>query len=238
MATQIDLNHAGPEELAGISGVDSRRAGEIVTYRSKHGPFHNWDEVERVPGVGVSLIEVLRSETTLGDEGALEEDDELETADEEAEEEDIDEDEVAALVAIANLDEEAAMAYELAATTVDDAELREMLRSFAKDHRRHVENLERIIGEVGAEVSERRGGTGGVLLELASTLGGLDTMAAVNCLIANEQLTNGTYQNALQFLTVLMPQEVLEENAADELRHLKALLEYRQKNVADDEEDA
>lgn len=229
MPHQIDLNHAGPEELAGISGIDARRAGEIVTYRSEHGLFHSWDEVERVPGIGHSLMERLRAETTLGEAEDLEEEEEEEAEGEvEEEEEAIDEDEVAALGAMANLDQEAAMVYELVAETVDDRELRSMLRSFAQDHRRHVESLDEIVRELGEESPERGGEDGGgLLVDLASTLGALDPLAAVNALIANELLTNGTYDNALRFVATAEAEDVLTRNAVDERRHLEALLEYR-----------
>src|SRR4051812_37074429 len=141
----------------------------------------------------------------------------------------LDEDEAGGLVAIANLDLEAAMVYELVADSVEETDLKEMLRSFAKDHRRHVAELDNIVREMGGEIADDADRVGGLLLGLASTLGALDEDAAVEALIANEQLTNGTYSTALWAISLPSAEEVIKQNAADEQRHLKALLDYQRK---------
>ncbi len=150
--------------------------------------------------------------------------------------EDIDRDEIAALVAIANLDEEAAVAYDLVALSVDDRELREMLRSFSADHRRHVRNLDRALEKLGQARHASVRAEDGLLPGLATTMASLHPIAAVNALIANEHLTNGAYENALIFVSLLEVQDLLSDQAADERRHLEALLAYQEKHIDEDVE--
>lgn len=217
MAQHIDLNHAGPDELASIPGIDARRAAEIARYRAEHGPFHSWEEVEQVPGVGSTLTERLRAEATLGE------------AEDTEEIEEIDQDEIAALTAIANLDLEAALVYEIVAELASDGQLRDMLLSFADDHRRHVEELDRVVGDVSGKAPERSHPAGGTLVGLATTIGALDIDAAVETLVSNEELTNGTYETAMWVVSLSAAEPVLKKNASDEQRHLRSLLEYQQK---------
>jgi competence ComEA-like helix-hairpin-helix protein len=222
MAARIDFNQAQVEDLIAIHGIDGERARRIVAYRSQHGPFHDWDEVERIPGVGPALTERLRHETTLGED----EDEEDEDVDLE-----IDEEEIAALLAIASLDREAAAAYDVVADAVEDERVREMLRGFAEDHRRHVQDLHAVVRELGAEVSVEPP-EGGVLVALAASLGAIDPSAAIEALVANEQLTNGTYETASWIVSSTAADEVVERNATDEQRHLRALLDYQRRDEA------
>lgn len=152
------------------------------------------------------------------------------------EEEVADEEELASLVALADLDVEAAMVYEMVAETVDERDLKSMLTSFAEDHRRHVEELERIVREEGGKIEERRERAGGILMMLASTIGATDTEAAVEALIANEQLTNAIYETAMWVISMDAAQEVLKKNASDEQRHLRSLLDYQRKIETDGED--
>lgn len=141
--------------------------------------------------------------------------------------EEIDVDDVEALAAVAALDLEAALVYELVADTVEAVELADMLRGFAADHRRHVEDLERIIEEESGARPERDE-RGGILYALASTMGQLDDDAAIEALIANERLTNGTYETAQWVVALPQARAVLERNFADEQRHLTSLVAYQE----------
>lgn len=149
--------------------------------------------------------------------------------------ESVDVDDVEALAAVAALDLEAALVYELVADTVEATELAEMLRGFAADHRRHVEDLARIIEEESGERPERAE-RGGILYALAATLGQLDDDAAVEAMIANERLTNGTYETAQWVVALPEARAVLERSFADEQRHLTSLLAYQEGD--DDDDDA
>jgi rubrerythrin len=152
------------------------------------------------------------------------------------EEEVADEEELASLLALADLDLEAAMVHEMVAEAVDERDLKSLLTSFAEDHRRHLEELERLVREQGGKVEERRERVGGILMTLASTIGATDTEAAVEALIANEQLTNATCETAMWVISMDAAQNVLKKSAADEQRHLRSLLDYQRKIETDGED--
>lgn len=48
----VDINRAGPAELACIPGVGQSLAERIVAYRQTHGPFRSISQLEQVSGVG------------------------------------------------------------------------------------------------------------------------------------------------------------------------------------------
>lgn len=56
----IDLNAAGPEELSLLPGVGPSLAARIVEDRASRGPFRTVDDLDRVRGVGPSLLRGVR----------------------------------------------------------------------------------------------------------------------------------------------------------------------------------
>jgi competence ComEA-like helix-hairpin-helix protein len=56
----VSLNGATAGELECLKGVGPALAARIVAYRTLHGPFGAVDDLDRVPGVGTSLLERLR----------------------------------------------------------------------------------------------------------------------------------------------------------------------------------
>jgi competence protein ComEA len=62
----VDLNLAGPEELARLPGIGPSRAGAIVAWRARHGPFRAVQELVRVPGIGPKTVEGLRGRAGVG----------------------------------------------------------------------------------------------------------------------------------------------------------------------------
>jgi len=55
---QVSLNSATAAQLAAIlSGVGLKKAENIIRYREQYGPFANVDELQEVPGIGLSLFE-------------------------------------------------------------------------------------------------------------------------------------------------------------------------------------
>ncbi|HSE27683.1 MAG TPA: helix-hairpin-helix domain-containing protein [Gemmatimonadales bacterium] len=56
----VDLNLAGPEELARLPGIGPSRAAAIVAWRARHGRFGRVEDLVRVPGVGPRTVEGLR----------------------------------------------------------------------------------------------------------------------------------------------------------------------------------
>ncbi|HEX9165953.1 MAG TPA: ComEA family DNA-binding protein [Gemmatimonadales bacterium] len=57
---QVDLNHAGPDELDRLPGVGPARARAIVAFRERFGRFADPAELDRVPGIGPGLALRLR----------------------------------------------------------------------------------------------------------------------------------------------------------------------------------
>jgi len=145
------------------------------------------------------------------------------------EEEDLDP-ELEALLSFAQMDAEAAAAYEIAAEVVGDKRLVEMLRSFAQDHQRHVRDIQSLIAELGAE-SELAAPDPetSTFASMAETVSQLGPQAAVRALIASEQFTNSAYETAMELIALPEARAVVERNFRDEQRHLQALMQELQR---------
>ncbi len=55
-----DINHATLEDLVAVKGIGDKKASAIMAYLRRHGPIENMDELLRVRGVGVKLLERLK----------------------------------------------------------------------------------------------------------------------------------------------------------------------------------
>ncbi len=253
-AQTVDLNHADFEQLMTIEGIDDKRAELILTYRREHGPFHSWDELRDVPGIGDTLLERAREAATLGSEEAGEESgvseaqpaedqrqaEAPETAvaqeeEEDEEEEEVDTDEIEALLGIAQLDSEAATAYEIAAESVSSNELQGMLRAFAGDHRRHIEDLQKFMRDNGAKAEVASDGSS--IVSIARAMGALDPQAALESIMGNELLTNAIYETALWVVSNDEALAIVRRNREDEARHLQALQAWAAEHDEDEEEE-
>lgn len=66
-AAPVDINSADAALLAqSIKGVGDKRAEAIVAYRNEHGPFKSVDDLAKVPGIGVKVVEQNRANLTVG----------------------------------------------------------------------------------------------------------------------------------------------------------------------------
>ena len=65
----IDLNTAGAEELKTLSGIGDVLAGRIVAYREENGPFRRVEELTKVNGIGMKILEDNIERLTVGTEG-------------------------------------------------------------------------------------------------------------------------------------------------------------------------
>jgi competence ComEA-like helix-hairpin-helix protein len=216
----IDINEADAEELEQIEGISTERARLIVEYREENGPFHSWDDLARVGGIAAPLVAEIRAQATLGDlaagadqdaggepEELLEPDLQLET-----------------LTALAQLDLEAAAAYELCAEYIVDRELRAQLLGCRSDHQRHVRDLNQLIADLEGEPLPLDADVhDSVLLKLVGAVSALGLKPAILSMLATEQLTNASYENALELPIDAETIAVLERNFADEQRHVRAL---------------
>ncbi|MCE9618692.1 MAG: helix-hairpin-helix domain-containing protein [Planctomycetes bacterium] len=57
---RVDLDRAGPDELAALPGIGPSLAGTIVADREARGPFRTLEGLDRVRGVGPSILEQIR----------------------------------------------------------------------------------------------------------------------------------------------------------------------------------
>ena len=49
--SRININTASKEQLVTLPGIGESRAGDIISYRSKHGSFKSIDDIKNVPGI-------------------------------------------------------------------------------------------------------------------------------------------------------------------------------------------
>ncbi len=63
---KVNINTATAEELVdGLKGIGPSKAGEIIKYREKHGPFKKIDHLKKVKGIGPSTYEKIQSQLEL-----------------------------------------------------------------------------------------------------------------------------------------------------------------------------
>lgn len=66
-ARGCDLNTASVDDLLKIEGFDRNWAQKIVDYRNSHGVFHDWSDLQDIPGFTASNIDKLkRFRCTIG----------------------------------------------------------------------------------------------------------------------------------------------------------------------------
>lgn len=53
----IDLNSASEQDLAQLPMVGAERAKALI----QHRPFHSWDDVKKVPGFDLGMVDDLKS---------------------------------------------------------------------------------------------------------------------------------------------------------------------------------
>lgn len=62
---KININYAGPDELAKLKGIGKTLAGRIIEYREAHGPFSSPEEIMKVKGLGKALFEKIKDYITV-----------------------------------------------------------------------------------------------------------------------------------------------------------------------------
>ncbi len=61
----IDVNTASAIELDTLPGIGPALADAIIEYRTDHGPFGAVDELARVPGISVRMVDAMRDQITV-----------------------------------------------------------------------------------------------------------------------------------------------------------------------------
>jgi len=57
----ININTADVRELCSLPGIGESKAGDIITYREKNGPFQKKEDIMKVSGIKSSLYEKVES---------------------------------------------------------------------------------------------------------------------------------------------------------------------------------
>ena len=65
LGLKIPLNDAGVADLVALPGIGESLALRIVDARLAAGAFRNWEDVERIRGIGTELKNTLKAYTTL-----------------------------------------------------------------------------------------------------------------------------------------------------------------------------
>ena len=142
------------------------------------------------------------------------------------------------LVAMAELDAEAAEAYRIAAEYTDNGLFRAKLEEFRADHLRHVETFNRLLTIAGvAEVPAELDEDSSAVTMLAASMGTMGVRATLMAMIANEQLTNAMYDAAMELPFEDEVARILAMHMTDEQRHLDWLSE-QETRAGEDEIDA
>jgi rubrerythrin len=122
---------------------------------------------------------------------------------------------------LAQLDVDAIGAYESAIGRISAAHVREKLVQFRGDHERHVRDLNAAIGGLGGKPIERKPDVSGFLIKgMTAVTSMMGDQAALTAMRGNEELTNRSYQKALQAGLLPDVRQLVERNFADEQRHL------------------
>jgi hypothetical protein len=144
-------------------------------------------------------------------------------------EEDADEDDrsdAEVLIALGELDAEAAQAYRIVAASVEDPTIRSKLEEFADDHVRHVETINALLSDGGANaISIELYDGSSAMTMLAAAVAGMGDRAALLTLIGNEQLTNSAYPMAMELPFEEEIAQTLVRHTGDEQRHLLWLIQ-------------
>jgi competence ComEA-like helix-hairpin-helix protein len=61
----IDINSANWVEWSQLEGIGPGLASRITAYRKVHGPFQSIEDLLKVPGIGPSKLDAMRSQLTI-----------------------------------------------------------------------------------------------------------------------------------------------------------------------------
>jgi rubrerythrin len=231
MATQGERQEQPTSKSSGKkASADSASNLKSREYRDAQGNVHHHTHSYQAEHSGTSSAEAKSSAPRGAKRGARKADSGKPVQAEDGSEAEDSEDEIEAqvsmLLGIAQMDSEAAVAYETAATFIEVPEVRDQLLAFAGDHRRHIDELGKAIESLGGEpATAAPPPESSVFTVLASAAGLVGTQAALLALIANEEFTNSTYETALDLLNEPEVRELVQRNLEDEQRHINWLTE-------------
>ena len=129
------------------------------------------------------------------------------------------------------LDYDAVGAYEAAINRIDVESLRTSLREFQRDHERHIQELSRVVTQLGGKPRKKPDAKGFILKGFTAVTSMMGNEAALQAMRGNELLTNRTYRMALDEEWSNETRAIIERNYSDEQRHL-AFIEQALRNRA------
>lgn len=119
------------------------------------------------------------------------------------------------------LDVDAARAYDEAIEKIDEEDIRLQLGKYRDDHHRHVSEITALINDMGGQAPEPDQDFKGKLIEGVTALrSGMGTDSALKAMRMNEQLTNRTYENAVEWAVSTEAHEFIRRGYEDERKHL------------------
>jgi len=124
------------------------------------------------------------------------------------------------------LDYDAVNAYESAIIRIVAEDVRETLREFQEDHRRHIRDLTVCVQQLGGTARSKPDAKGFFLQAFTAITSMMGDRAALAAMRSNEELTNKTYDRALDecvWPTSML--NIIERNREDERRHLAYVLQ-------------
>lgn len=62
----IDINTATLEQFMTLPGIGEVLAKRIIDYRTQNGAFQNIDELTYIEGIGITTLEQIREQITVG----------------------------------------------------------------------------------------------------------------------------------------------------------------------------
>jgi uncharacterized protein (TIGR02284 family) len=118
-----------------------------------------------------------------------------------------------------HLDRDAVKAYEEAIKACENAEIRKNLSVFQGDHERHVRELSLCVREYGGTPAEHTDIKGFFIAGFTKVASRGDRSALL-AMLGNEELTNRSYEAALEHDLPDDVQALFRRNLSDERRHL------------------
>jgi len=120
------------------------------------------------------------------------------------------------------IDIDASEAYKQALQKINHAGIHTSICQFREDHLRHIDNLSAAIQELGGKIPDYKQDIKGYLIEGFTALRSVTGIeGALKAMQGNEKLTNRVYQEAVE--SDLPPHilQLVQQNYADEQRHLR-----------------
>jgi len=134
------------------------------------------------------------------------------------------EDLIARLNDLVQLDHDAVAAYDEAVEKIDDLDIRDDLDQFRLDHKQHITDLQQVIRELGGEPQDVGRDIEGVLHDsLGQVHSATGTIAALRAMRGTEQVANQSYERMLDPSLPATAHELVERNLEDERRHLATI---------------